>query len=252
MISALTEIAFTEPGEFNSVYNQMITVPGGKMIRQSDDGRTRVISLNTFLMDRLLVTVKEFDDFAKTTGYITDAQRSGNAAVFDAENNGWQMTDGATYFYPKGLDKEKAPLSHPATQVSWLDAQAYAAWIGKQLPTENEWEWAAQNASNICLQYRYNEEPIPDSLKKQYVELLPAGSFGKNQLGFYDMDGTVRQWTTTSLFVKDQQELITKGGLFTDDMHNVYHYKRFNSVSAVADQGYSHIGFRCVLKYKSL
>lgn len=243
MISALTTIAY-EQGDLNSVYNQMIAVPGGKMIRQSDDGRTRVISVNTFMMDKHLVTVKEFDAFVKATGYITDAQRSGNAAVFDAGNNGWQMTNGATYFYPKGLDKEKAPLSHPVTQVSWQDAQAYALWAGKRLPTENEWEWAAQNASNICLQYGYKKPA--DQNDELSRDIFPGGFFGKNQLGLYDMDGTVRQWTTTSILIENRLLLITKGGSFTEDTGSGYHYKRFDSVPAFSDQGYSHIGFRCV------
>jgi len=100
-------------------------------------------------------------------------------------------------------------MDHPVVHISWYDAQAYAAWVGKRLPTEAEWEWAASGGQN-GVKYPWGDEPITkgpvkanawegnfpyqNSLQDQFFYTAPVGSFEPNPFGLFDMAGNVWEW----------------------------------------------------------
>src|SRR5690606_15685641 len=133
----------------DSSNTNMILVEGGKFNSLNpDNGQLTEVKITPFLIDKNLVTVSEFKAFVKATGYITEAETYGNSGIFDFEKSGWDIKEGANYLFPFGKDKPAAIDNHPVTQVSWNDAVAYANWIGKRLPTQHEWEYAAKLKTN--------------------------------------------------------------------------------------------------------
>src|ERR1035437_10196965 len=137
--------------------NESVLINGGFFNRpNTQTGETEKLTINSFYLDRNLTTVAEFDEFVKKTGYVTEADKFGNSAVFVSGN--WELVDGADYLYPFGKDKAKAELNHPVTQVSWNDAVAYAKWKGKRLPTEAEWEFAATNGGKSNRVYPWGND----------------------------------------------------------------------------------------------
>ena len=146
---------------------------------------------------------------------MTEAEKFGNAAVFDFNSGQWSLVEGATYLYPQGKNGPAAPEDHPATQVSWNDAVAFAKWKGKRLPTQSEWEHAAKNAENTTTLYSWGKDlfvdgvyrantwqgsfPYHNTLDDGYLTTSPVGKFGKSKLGLTDMGGNVWQWCEDSI-----------------------------------------------------
>ena len=153
--------------------------------------------VDDFFLDSHLVTVAQFRQFVRATGYRTEAETFGDAGVFNVEKlqklvqeagfqpttmkpltyqgrqdlqaRGWELIPGAYWEYPLGPDQPKAQDDHPVTQVSWNDAVAYATWAGKRLPTEVEWEFAARNGKNSDNQYAWGNELAPQGVFKANV-----------------------------------------------------------------------------------
>ncbi|HUF26084.1 MAG TPA: SUMF1/EgtB/PvdO family nonheme iron enzyme, partial [Gemmatimonadaceae bacterium] len=194
----------------------MVFVPGGTTDIGAEDGapaerpvfRARV---QPFFMDAHPVTVAQFRTFAEATGHVTDAERFGNAGVLDLEAMEWRMVQGATWRHPRGPGAAAAPDDHPVTQVSWSDAEAYARWAGKRLPTEVEWEHAARGGRDARSRYAWGtslveagehrantwQGPFParNTGEDGYLFTSPVGRFGASPLGLTDMGGNVWEWT---------------------------------------------------------
>ena len=197
-----------------------------------------------FWMDETEVTNDEFQQFVNETGYITVAERpvdwnelkkqlpkgtpkppdenllpgsltfySTNRAV-DYNNlaNWWQWTTGADWKHPKGPSSTiKNKGNHPVVHIAFEDAQAYAKWAGKRLPTEAEWEYAARGGEGHQ-EFAWGDELSPngkylanffqgnfpnnnDGLDG-FVGSAPVKSFPPNGFGLYDMIGNVWEWTS--------------------------------------------------------
>lgn len=98
--------------------------------------------LRGYHIDRDPVTVEQFERFTDDTGYRTDAEERGYGFVLVRQ---WEALPGACWRRPGGEGTSVAGReSHPVAHISFRDAQAYAAWCGKRLPTEAEWETAAR------------------------------------------------------------------------------------------------------------
>jgi sulfatase modifying factor 1 len=247
----------------------MVSVKGGILTTSDPVTKKSIqVKLNTFLLDKNLVTVADFEAFVKATHYVTEAEKFGNAGVFDDNTHQWELIDGADFRYPFGRDKPKAESNHPVTQVSWNDANAYAKWKGKRLPTQWEWEHAAKNGENTDQQYTWGEDlvvagkykantwqgsfPSYNTKEDGYAYTSPVGIFGKNKLGLTDMGGNVWQWTQDSIEPQGRDaELdpatrrVTRGGSFLCDPMVCHGFQVTGRSSSTPESSIVHIGFRC-------
>ena len=168
----------------------MTWVPGGDFLMGSDDfypeeRPVRRVAVDGFWIDDHPVTVAEFRRFVAATGYVTVAERpldpaqypgadpallspgslvffptSGPADLRDV-SQWWRYTPGADWRHPAGPGSTLHGLErHPVTHVTAEDADAYAAWAGKEVPTEAEWEFAARGGLPGAV-FTWGDDPAP-------------------------------------------------------------------------------------------
>lgn len=180
------------------------------------------VVVKDFWMDKYEVRNEQFARFVEATGYVTEAEKLGDAVVFRKEGvgdtdpevsidlRGGRVLAGAWWRHPEGPDSDIADrMNHPVVHVSWNDAAAYAKWAGKRLPTEAEWEYAAR-AGGQRVAYGCGPElkkdgkwqanvwqgdfPRVNSGEDGFLGTAPVGSFPPNALGLHDMAGNVWEW----------------------------------------------------------
>ncbi|MGW9116598.1 formylglycine-generating enzyme family protein [Streptomyces sp. NPDC055663] len=211
----------------------MVLLPGGEFLMGAEDaegfpadgeGPVRAVRLNPFRIDAHAVTTERFARFVADTGHVTDAERFGWSYVFAgflpaALRRGaprpertpwWCGVEGATWRHPEGPGSDLADRAdHPVVHVSWNDAAAYAAWAGKRLPTEAEWEYAARGGLERK-RYPWGDQLDPDGTYRcniwrgtfpskntaadGYRGTAPVGAFEPNGHGLYNMSGNVWEW----------------------------------------------------------
>jgi len=121
--------------------------------------------------------------------------------------NWWQWVKGASWRHPQGPDSTIIGLDdHPVVHIAYEDAEAYAKWAGKELPTEAEWEFAARGGLD-GMDFTWGNEdpqltkpmantwqgefPYQNLLIDKYEGTSPVGSFDPNGYGLFDMAGNV-------------------------------------------------------------
>ena len=257
--------------------NKMVFIKGGKFNFGSDTGLEREkpereVIIQSFLIDKNLVTVEDFRRFVNESNYITEAEVFGNAIVYDDSINTWQLIDGANWEYPLGKLKPIALDNHPVTQVSWNDALAYCNFCDKTLPNEVQWEYAASERGQKKNQLFYwgndllvNNNYMCNTWASGYPNTIgfqdgfkytsPIAYYPANSLGIYDMAGNVWEWCynwhlpyegNSQVFPDELQGKAQRGGSFLCNP-NYCHGFRLSARSATSpESSLFHVGFRCV------
>jgi formylglycine-generating enzyme len=218
----------------------MVRVPGGEFRIGSDrhypeEAPAHRVHVDGFRIDRHPVTNRQFAAFVAATGYRTLAETAPDpkdypgalphmlkpgSLVFHKTpgpvdlrdfSNWWRWKTGAYWRHPEGRGSSVAGrLDHPVVHIAYRDAEAYAAWAGKELPTEAEWEYAARGGLDGA-EFAWGEAFMPDGrymantwqgafphedlAADGYPRTSPVGVFPANGYGLFDMIGNVWEWT---------------------------------------------------------
>jgi formylglycine-generating enzyme required for sulfatase activity len=235
--------------------------PGTFMMGEESDRDDAVpvhkVEIKGFFIDKCEVTVAQFGEFVKATGYVTDAESAGYSRAFDKDNK-VSLVAGATWIHPYGDERIPDPES-PVTQVSWHDAVVYCSWAGKRLPTEAEWEYAARNSDGRLYPWgnQWDEKRCSNTFDSG-MAVAKVGSFpgGEGPFGTLDQAGNVWEWCQ-DYYQRDYYAVspvknplcdtpsgnrVLRGGSFTS--HPVHCKSTYRYYSA-PEKGYIMVGFRC-------
>ena len=294
----------------------MVRIKGGRFEMGArplhrEEGPPRRTRVRDFWIDRTEVTNADFARFVAATGYVTQAEQPldpkaypgltgdqlrPSAIVFvGADQPGqdasawWRVVQGADWRHPTGPGSSIAGKdAWPVVQVSWADAMAYARWLGRDLPTEAEWEYAAQGGKAVATRYVWGDQPLDEAHPQANVwqgifpvadsggdgypaSAAPVGCFPANGYGAHDMAGNVwewaRDWYRPSLAAgggddpagpseaaafdpgdPGQRKHVIKGGSFLCSPNFCYRYRPAAREAGPTDTGENHIGFRTVLR----
>jgi sulfatase modifying factor 1 len=275
-------------------------IPGGSFRMGSDrfypeEAPVHEVSVDGFSIDRTPVTVAEFRRFVEETGYVTIAERPLDPAdfpgaapdtlvpgslVFRRTSGPVDLSDALRWWgYEPGLTWRVGPDDHPVTHVAYEDAESYAAWAGKRLPSEAEWEFAARGGLDRAT-FAWGEEPRPGGrhmantwqgqfpwqnlLEDGYEGTSPVGAFPPNGYGLYDVTGNVWEWTS-DLFTPGHAgkpakaccmppgasaipRRVLKGGSHLCAPNYCLRYRPAARQPEGVDTSTQHIGFRCVVR----
>jgi sulfatase modifying factor 1 len=280
-------------------------LPGGEFAMGSDafypeERPVRRVAVEGFWIDEHPVTVAEFRRFVKATGYVTVAERPLDPADYpDADpaalvpgalvfrptrgpvdlrdfRNWWAYVPGATWQRPEGPRSDAYTRGrHPVTQVAYEDAQAYAEWAGKALPTEAEWEYAARGGLDGAV-FAWGDEFVPrmantwqgefpwqNLLEDGYAGTSPVGTFPANGYGLHDVCGNVWEWTCDEGTANGRARRpccapteagehiprrVIKGGSHLCAPNYCLRYRPAARQFEAVDTSTGHIGFRCVVR----
>lgn len=292
---------------------RMVLIEGGKFLMGSDafadTQPLHEVELSSFYMDEHEVTNAQFEAFVEATGYVTVAERELDPREFpgvDPENlvpgsavftpptgvqglqdylQWWSYIPGANWRQPEGVGSSIVGREHhPVTQVAYQDAEAYARWAGKRLPTEAEWEYAAKAGTHTSETYYWGTEkkedgkwlaniyqgdfPKNNTKEDGYETTAPVKSFPANAYGLYDMEGNVWEWCS-DLYRPDYYEhspqvnpkgpadsydpqepglikRVQRGGSFLCNDQYCERYKAGARGKAEINSPTNNVGFRCV------
>jgi sulfatase modifying factor 1 len=269
-----------------------------------DEGPVHDERVEPLAIEQHPVTNAQFAEFVADTGYVTMAERPLDRALFpdladeelepgalvftptpgpvDLSNwrQWWRWSVGADWRHPYGPESSiEDKADHPVVQVAYPDAEAYASWASRRLPSEAEWEYAARAGSTTT--YAWGEEVRPDGQLMAntwqgqfpyqntgaagWIGTSPVGSFPANDFGLVDMIGNVWEWTTTTYHARhvttspccgpasqsanDQTTTrkALKGGSHLCAPEYCLRYRPAARSPQSLDTSTTHIGFRCVV-----
>jgi len=261
-------------GVMDRYYNHYILIPGGEYIVGAkkpgkDEKPEQLISLSPFYIGRFPVTNGLFQIFVEKTGYKTAAEKIGYGNVYygrfqrkEDETTGlitstWnsslycETVEGACWYQPCGPGSTvHNKRNHPVVQISLEDAMAFAAWTGKRLPTENEWEAASRTTKGWILpwgkEWKKYTCNIEDSCTGDTTPVEKYAEF-ENDFGVVDTIGNILEWTLDNFTEPSDNKNkyryhIAKGGSWISG-DDIRLFSRFK----ITPESHSNIlGFRCV------
>ena len=186
-ISIVVSASVVVPEGRKSVPEGMVLIPGGEFEMGSNNTPSEqpmhTVYLDAFYMDQHKVTNAEYKTFVLAN---PEWQKEHIDARFH-EGTYLADWDGNNYPNRKG--------DHPVTWVSWHAAMAYAAWAGKRLPTEAEWEFAARGGlANQNYPWGNSIDPSKANYNGNVGDPTAVGTYPANDYGLYDMGGNVWEW----------------------------------------------------------
>lgn len=274
-----------------------------------------------FWMDETEVTNAQFSKFVEETGYVTVAERplvweelkkqlppgtpelkekdlqpgslvfSPPTTAVSTQTNDlslwWKWVNGANWKHPEGPDSDlKGKENHPVVHIAFEDAEAYAKWAGKRLPTEAEWEFAAKGGKDHQryawgVDFQPNGQfmantfqgdfPQANEGRDGFLGTAPVKNFPPNPFGLYDIIGNVweltNDWYDAATFLRISGdapaldsamskcynpdnpyaiEKVIKGGSFLCADDYCINYRPSARQGHAYDSGTSNVGFRCV------
>jgi formylglycine-generating enzyme len=280
----------------DSPYPGMIRVTGGDFTMGAEgtyfeEGPAFATSVNDFWMAQHEVTNTEFAEFVDATGYATLAERGiensstgefiPGSAVFaphvsDKPVNPfagwWIFMNDANWRQPEGPDSNlDGRQQHPVVHIAYEDAEAYAAWKGHSLPTEAQFEYAAQGSLRRDSTGTHQSNtwqglfPFQHDAQDGFTGTAPVGCYSANERGLYDLIGNVWEWTETPWFTNhgfpDKEKYpqgydsnqpgepvaVIKGGSYLCAPNYCMRYRPEARQAQSKGLGTSHIGFRTVI-----
>ncbi|RJL29986.1 formylglycine-generating enzyme family protein [Bailinhaonella thermotolerans] len=258
-----------------------VELPGGRFLMGSEDadanpgdgeGPVRSVRVRAFAIDAYAVTNARFAEFAEATGYVTDAERFGWSYVLagflpaaarrtasrPAGTPWWCGVPGACWRAPEGAGSDLAGRwDHPVVHVSWRDANAFCAWAGARLPTEEEWEYAARGGLE-GRRYPWGDEltpagehrcniwqgrfPVRDDGEDGYRGTAPVDAYRPNGFGLFNVVGNVWEWCATAW---DGARVIRGGSYMCHDSY-CNRYRVAARSRNTPDSTAGNMGFRTV------
>ena len=240
------------------IADDMVFVPAA--VYTVGDTEAHKVKLAAFRIDRHELTNRQFAQFVRATSYVTTAEREGGAWIYRGGDANWSYVPGADWQHPLGPGSDIGRASeHPVVLVSWYDANAYARWAGKRLPTEAEWEVAARGGVPPQFSWRAHSSAAPitanvwqghwperNTLADGFFYTAPVGSFAPNRIGLYDMIGNVWEWTADA---NDSQQTlrVARGGSWFCSSNYCGAYREGFRGKSPADHAFNNVGFRCAI-----
>ncbi|MBB5439908.1 formylglycine-generating enzyme required for sulfatase activity [Pedobacter sp. AK017] len=323
-IGAIDSLGAKDP-KAKASHEGMKFIPAGSFAMGAADNEGRPdeypaheVVMDGFWIDETEVTNAQFARFVKATGYVTQAERKPDWEELKKQlppgtpkpadellqpasltfskptkrvnlndvSQWWRWTAGASWKHPQGPKSSIVGKdNYPVTQVSWIDASAYAKWAGKRLPTEAEWEYAARGGlqrkkypwgdesldkGKVKANTWQGEFPYTDLKTDGFSSTAPVKSFAANGYGLYDMSGNVWEWTAdwytadyyrglkgkvnnpkgpAESYDADEPTIpkkIIRGGSFMCHSSYCKGYRVSSKMKSSMDTGLENTGFRCV------
>ena len=230
---------------------EMVWIDGGKFHMGDErfypeERPVHRVAVDGFWIDEHPVTNGEFSRFVADTGHVTFAERPPDPSLYpeaspeqlvpgsivfrqpghrvglDDWRRWWDWVPGASWRHPEGPSSSLDGLEdHPVVHVAHEDAESYARWAGKQLPTEAQWEYAARGGEDGAI-YAWGDDPEPGghpmantwqgefpwhNLEHDgFARTSPVGSFPPNGYGLLDVTGNVWEWTADWFTTRHPQD----------------------------------------------
>ncbi|MCV7256045.1 formylglycine-generating enzyme family protein [Mycobacterium hackensackense] len=278
---------------------EVVALPGGRFRMGAagfypEEQPVRQVQVAPFAIERHPVTTAQYAAFVDATGYRTVAERPMDPALYPGADPAdlvpgamvfrqtpgpvnlgdwrqwWDWAPGANWRHPFGPDHAEAAADHPVVQVAYADALAYAAWVGRRLPTEAEWEYAARAGSESTYAWGEDAKPGGELMANTWQGAFPyrndgaagwrgtspVGTFAPNAFGLVDMIGNVWEWTTTEFTGRVANACCLpaddpgvsqalKGGSHLCAPEYCHRYRPAARSPQSRDTATTHIGFRC-------